>query len=91
MPRRRIRTGSRSGVVTLGSGRNYKVNYDKPSTPTPSILPPASLSLVVPIWQNVNTDNVNADVNERSIESFKYDHVKHLKHILARLHILDLL
>ena len=38
-----------------------------------------------------NAGNLNDNVNERPIEPFKYDLVEHLKHIHARLHILDLL
>ena len=72
----------RSTGSGLRSRKNYKVNYGKPSTPTPS----ASPSLVVPMGQNVNTN-----VNERLIEPFKYYFVEHFKHIPARLYILDLL
>ena len=75
----------------LRSGRSYKFNYDKPATPSPSTLHSASPSLVVPTGRDVNPENVNADANERPIEPFKYDHVEHLRHIPASLHIFDLL
>ena len=81
----------RSTGSVLRSGKGYKFNYDKPATPTLSALPPGSPSLVVTTRQDVNPENVNANVNERPIEPFKYDLVEHLKHLLARLHILDLL
>ena len=58
---------------------NYKVNYNKPPAPTPSTSP----SLVVPTGQNVNTEIVNTNVNERPIEPFKHDLVEHVKHISA--------
>ena len=75
----------------LRSGRSYKVNYDKPPTSTPSTPPSASPSLVVTTGQDVNVDSVNTDVNERPICPFKYDPIEHLKHVPARLHIIDLL
>ena len=81
----------RSTGSGLRSERGYKINYDKPATPAPSALPSASPSLIVPTGQDINSENVNADVNERLVEPFKYDLVEHLKHILARLHILNLL
>lgn len=59
--------------------------------PASSTTPLASPSLVIPMGQNVNAEDVNANVNERLIESFKYDLFEHLKHIPPRLHILDLL
>ena len=55
--------------MASGWEKGYKFNYDKPATLTPS----ASPSLVVPTGQDVNPKNVNADVNERPVESFKYD------------------
>ena len=83
-----IQKGTASG---LRFERSYKVNYDKPSTSTSSTPPSDSPSLVIPTGQDVNIENVNADVNERPVEPFKYDLIKHLKHIAAGLHILDLL
>ena len=43
----------------LRSGRSNKVSYDKPSTSTPSTIPSASPSLVVPTGQDVNVKSVN--------------------------------
>ena len=64
---------------SLWSGRSYMFNYDKHATPSPSTLPFASPSLVVPTGRNVNPENVNADAHERPITPFKYDIVKHLR------------
>ena len=64
---------------------------DKPSVSTSSTPPSDSPSLVIPTGQDVNVENVNVNVNERPVEPFRYDLVEHLKYILARLHILDLL
>ena len=75
-----IQRGTASG---LRSGRIYEVNYGKPSTSTSSTPPFASPSIVIPTGQDINVENVNANVNERPIEPFKYDLVKHLKHIPA--------
>ena len=75
----------------LGSGRSYKVNYDKLSTSTPSTPAFASPSLVVPTRQDVNVESVNTDVNERPTKPFKYNLIEPLKYIPAWLHILDLL
>lgn len=86
-----IQRGTTNG---LRSGRNYKFNYDKRSASTPATSSSVSLSLVIPTWENQNTndvDPVNASVNERPIEPLKYHPVEHLKCIPAQLHILDLL
>ena len=56
-----IQRGNASG---LRSRRSYKVNYDKPSTYTSSTPPSASTSLLIPTGQDVNAENVNANVNE---------------------------
>ena len=56
-----------------------------------SPLPSPSPSLVVLTGQDVNPYNVNTNANERPIEPFKYDLAEHLRHIPARLHILELL
>lgn len=76
-----IRKGS-ANVQGLRSRRSYKVNYNKPSTSFPLSSSP---SLVVPMGQNESVDSVtfvSLDINERPSEPFKYDLVKHLKHIL---------
>lgn len=47
-----IQRGTTNG---FRSGRNYKVNYDKPSASTPATSSSVSPSLVSPTWQNLNT------------------------------------
>ncbi|XXG53361.1 hypothetical protein AAC387_Pa03g1463 [Persea americana] len=64
------------------SGRDYHKNYNQPSSS--SYINPSGK-------QTVNAPSSNNNENAGPKEAFKYDLIEHFKHILAQLHILDLL